>query len=105
MIFITAFASSVSQIMLNLSNTKKYNNRINEYLNQYVLGAYTILGIVLMTNAYILQFVPLKVGHALAASTYLFTMILSGIFLKEKITKKKIIGNGIILIGIWVFVL
>ena len=104
LILITAFGSAVSQILLNLSNRKEHKGRIFEYLNLYVIGSYGILAIVLVANAYIMQFVQLKIAHALAATTYFFVMILSRIILKEKITKNKLIGNLLILLGITIFV-
>lgn len=105
MILLTAFGSAVSQILLNLSNRKQHKDKIHEYLNGYVIGSYGILAIVLVANAYIMQFVQLKIAHAIAATTYFFVMILSRIILKEKITKNKLIGNILILIGICIFVL
>ncbi len=101
---IAAFATSVSQIMLNISADKTYKNKIFEYLNPWVIASYGILMIVLIVNSYIMKFINLKDGHALAASTYIFVLILSRIILKEKITPKKIIGNALIIIGIIVFV-
>lgn len=105
LIFLTAFASSVSQILLNLSNKRKYSSKIREYVNVYVISSYAILSLVLVANTYIMRFVDLKIAHALAASTYLFTMILSRIIMKEPITKSKIIGNLLIIAGITVFVI
>ena len=104
LILITAFGSAVWQMLLNLSNRKERKGRIFEYLNLYVIGSYGILAIVLVANAYIMQFVQLKIAHALAATTYFFVMILSRIILKEKITKNKLIGNLLILLGITIFV-
>ena len=104
MIFITAFASSISQILLNMSNRKQYKSRIREYLNAYVITSYIILALVLVANVFIMRYIDLKIAHALAASTYLFTMILSHFILKEPITKNKIIGNILIIVGIFVFV-
>ena len=104
LVFITAFASAVSQILLNISNRKKYPSRIREYLNIYVVSSYAILFLTLVANIYIMRFVDLKIAHALASSTYLFTMILSRIILGEKITRNKIIGNILIIIGMFVFV-
>ena len=105
LIFLTAFASSVSQILLNISNKKKYTSKSREYLNVYVISSYAILTLVLLANTYIMKFVDLKIAHALAASTYFFTMLLSRIIMKEPITKSKVIGNILIITGIVVFVM
>lgn len=103
-IVITAFFSALSQILLNISADKTYKNKLFEYLNPYVILSYGILFLVLVVNVYCMKFVPLKNAHAVAASTYIFVLLLSRIFLKEKITVKKVVGNIIIILGIIVFV-
>ena len=52
---------------------------------------------------YGLKYVPLSMGPILESTGYVFIVILSRLFLKEAISKKKIMGMGIILIGIIVF--
>ena len=103
-IVITAFFSALSQILLNISADKKYKNKLFEYLNPYVILSYGILFLVLVINVYCMKFVLLKNAHAVAASTYIFVLLLSRIVLKEKITVRKIVGNIIIVVGIIVFV-
>lgn len=44
-----------------------------------------------------------KNGPIIESLGYVFIMILSRLFLKEKITYKKIIGNALILCGIMIF--
>ena len=103
-VVVTAFASAVSQILLNVSAEKKYENRVKEYLNPWVVLSYMILAVVLVTNIYLLGFMNLKEENAIASLTYVFVLILSRIVLKEKITLKKILGNVLIIIGILIFI-
>lgn len=103
-IIVSAFFSALSQILLNISAAKTYKSKIYEYMNPWVIASYGILFCVLITNIYCMRYVSLKNAHALVASTYAFVLILSSIFLKEKITKKKVIGNIILIAGIIVFV-
>ena len=103
-VVVTAFASAVSQILLNMSAEKKYENRVKEYLNPWVVLSYMILAVVLVTNIYLLGFMNLKEENAIASLTYVFVLILSRIVLKEKITLKKILGNVLIIIGILIFI-
>lgn len=103
-VIITAFASAVSQILLNISALKKYENRIREYVNPWVISSYMILVAVLVTNVYLLGFMNLKEENAIASSTYVFVLILSRVILKEKITWKKIVGNVLIVAGIIIFI-
>lgn len=65
-----------------------------------VIGAYIcFLGSSLLTTlAY--RGVPLSLGPVLEATSYIYIVLLSRIFLKETITKKKVMGNLLIIIGI-----
>lgn len=103
-VVLTAFASACSQILLNISARKKYSIRIKEYLNPWVISSYCILVVVLIANVYLLRFMNLKEENAVAASTYVFVLILSRVILKEKITLKKIVGNLLIIAGILIFI-
>ena len=44
-----------------------------------------------------------KNGPIIESLGYVFILFLGNIFLKEKITKKKILGNALILLGIVIF--
>ena len=96
--------ASISQIILKKSTFKEYKSVIREYLNPYV-----IIGYGLMVVSTILTILAFKIGLDYKSSPiiesvgYIFVMILSRIFLSEKITKKKILGNAVILLGIIIF--
>ncbi len=97
------FISSVSQIILKKSSQKKYSSFIREYLNPYVIGAYMIFFAATFMSIYAYKVVPLSYGPILEASGYIFITVLSLIFLKEKITRKKIISLSVILLGIIIY--
>lgn len=99
---VSVFISSVSQIILKKSADTEYANKIKEYLNIRVIGAYgCFFGATVMTTlAY--KGVPLSVGPLLEATGYIWVIILGYIFLKEKITRRKILGMLMICIGIFV---
>lgn len=105
LIILTALMSAVSQILLNFSNRIHYPSKLREYLNPYVITSYAILGLTVFINNYALRFLPLKISHALAATTYIFVLILSRIFLGEKVTLRKVVGNIMIILGIIVFIM
>ena len=46
---------------------------------------------------------PYKYGAVLESLTYLYIMILSRVFIGEKLTKKKVLGNLIIVAGVIIF--
>ena len=92
--------SSLSQIILKKSALKKRDKWYKEYLNIMVIGAYSIFVLVTLVNVYSLKFVDLSYSAILESSTYIFVPLLSFLFLKEKISKNKIIGILIITTGI-----
>ncbi len=98
------FIASVSQILLKQSAQKTGGGSfLSQYLNKYVIIGYLLLFISMLIPFYTYKFVPLKYGSITETTAYVFVMILSAIFLKEKITKKRLIGNLLIICGIIVF--
>ena len=97
--------ASFSQVLLKKATRKKYTNVIKEYLNPYVIIGYIMMmgSTVLTVIAY--KGVEYKNGPIIEALGYILIMFLSLIFFKERITKKKVLGNVLILIGIGVFYL
>ena len=95
--------SAFSQVLLKKSSTIKRDSVIKEYLNPYVIGGYglVVCCMLLMILAY--RTLPFKYGAALESLVYLYIMILSKIFFGEKITKKRLIGNLLIVAGVAVF--
>lgn len=100
---VNAFFSAFSQILLKKSTMVSHENMIREYLNWRVIIAYGIFVLVLLTNAYAFQGIEYKYGSIIGALTYIFLMILSKIILKERISKKVIIGNMMIITGILIY--
>ncbi|MEG0310887.1 MAG: EamA family transporter [Eubacterium sp.] len=100
---VSVFISSVSQIILKKSAQKKYENVLKEYLNPMVIGAYTIFLISTFLTTFAYKSVPLSFGPVLESTGYIYIAILGALILKEKMSKRKILGNGLIIIGIMVF--
>lgn len=97
------FVSSVSQIMLKKSADKKYESKIQEYMNPRVIIAYGLFFCATAVNVVAYKYVPLSLGPVLEASGYFFVTVLGMIFLREKVGKKKALGLFIIFVGIIVF--
>ena len=103
-IFLTSvFVSSVSQIILKKSANKTYENRLQEYLNVPVILAYGLFFGSSLLTVLAYKGVPLSLGPILEASGYIWVSVLGAIFLKEHISKKKMLGMAIIILGIIVF--
>ncbi len=102
----SVFISSVSQILLKKSATKstvKTLSFIKQYLNLYVTVAYLLLFIAMGITMYAFTIIPLKYGAVIETLGYAFVMLLSAVFLHEKLTIKKVLGNCIIIVGIVLF--
>lgn len=103
-IYITGvFISSIAQVILKKSSSKRYKNQIAEYLNPLVLIAYSIFFVATFCSIYAYKSIPLSLGPILAASEYVFVAILSRFVLQEKINRKKLMGLMVIVIGIIVY--
>jgi len=103
LMFAGTFFSASSQILLKQSADKEYKKAIYEYLNWRVLFAYGIFFMVLLVNTYAYTQVEYKYGSIIDTFTYVFVLLLSRFLLKEKITKGKLLGNLIIIFGIFIY--
>lgn len=101
----SSFIVAISQCILKISANKKHKNLISEYINVRVLFGYILFMIPLFLNIIAYQGIPYKLGAVIDSSSYIFIMILSKFILKEEITKRKLIGNALILIGILIFLI
>lgn len=100
---VNAFLSAFSQVLLKQSANKEHRSGLKEYLNVHVITAYIIFAFVLVSNAFAYQGIAYKYGSVIGASSYIFLMILSKLILKEKITKKVLLGNLIIMVGMLIY--
>ena len=101
--FMSVIVASFSQILLKKSAQKKYDNILKEYLNPYVVVGYGMMvgSTILTILAY--RGIAYKNGPVIESLGYILIMFLSFIFFKEPITKKKVVGNLLILLGIFIF--
>lgn len=104
MIYVLAvFISAVSQIMLKMSARKQYKSRIYEYMNPLVILSYGLFFSCTLITMLAYRKVPLSLGQILESSGYIFVTILGTTILKEKLSRKKMIGMAVILFGIFIF--
>lgn len=95
--------ASSSQILLKKSAGKKYSSFIREYLNIFVIAGYGMMMLSLYMTMCSYAGLDYTNVPLLESMGYIFVMILSRIFFKEKITKNKVIGMLFILGGILVY--
>ena len=99
----SVFISAVSQIILKASADRKYENRLQEYLNPRVIIAYGIFFLSSLMTILAYRGVPLSMGPVLEASGYVWVAVLGRLTLKEEINRRKLIGMIVIICGIVIF--
>ncbi len=104
MIFVELLAS-VSQVLLKKSAQKEYSSRIREYLNVLVIGGYALLVLSMVIGILCYKHLGYMGTVVMEPIAYILVMILSRIIFAEKITRTKLIGMGLIIVGIVVFYL
>ncbi|MZK52790.1 EamA family transporter [Clostridium beijerinckii] len=102
---VSVFLASVSQIVLKKSAGIKYKRKIDEYINKNVILAYLIFFSCTLFTVIALKKIPLSLAPILESTGYIYIAILSAIFIKEKITKKRLLGISLIIIGVLISVL
>lgn len=98
-VIISAFA----QILLKKATMVERDSKIKEYLNFRTMFAYGVFFSATLCTVLSYKYVPMSMGPILGTTEYLFIALLSYIFLKEKIKKKKLIGLCVIVAGILIF--
>ena len=97
---ITPLISAVSQLILKKSADNSQNTGLRFYVNLPVIFAYALFLGCMLLNVVALQTLDLTIAGILEATGYLYVMLLSHFFLREKITPRKLLGNGLIILGI-----
>ena len=103
--FMSVIVASLSQILLKKSANKKYDNIIKEYLNFNVIVGYGMMVVSTILTIIAFKGIAYKNGPVIESLGYILVMVLSCVFFSEKITSKKVVGNILILLGIFIFYL
>jgi drug/metabolite transporter (DMT)-like permease len=102
---LSALVAAVSQLLLKKSALKPHDRWYKAYLNPLVMSAYALLFSAALINIQGFVWVPYKTGMIVITSSYVFVLLLSRFILNEKITRPKLLGMLLIMLGIIVFVL
>lgn len=97
---ITPLISALSQLMLKKAADDPSRAGLRYYLNIRVIAAYGLFFGCMVLNILALRTLDLTVAGVLEASGYIYVMLLSHFILKEKITRRKLVGNLVIVAGI-----
>lgn len=104
-LFLAVLVSVCSQMLLKKGASQKRKSFIEDYVNPWTICGYGLMIISMLCMIYAYRGVAYKNGAIIESLGYILMMVLSRFFFGEKITKKKLIGNLIILAGVFVFYL
>jgi multidrug transporter EmrE-like cation transporter len=106
LIALSATVASFAQVLLKKSAMEPHDNVIKEYLNVKVICGYGLMfvGMFLTIFAYS-RGVQYKNGPIMESIGNIWVVILSFLFFREPITRNKVLGNILILLGIVIFYL
>ena len=106
LIALSATVASFAQVLLKKSANEEHKNVIEEYLNWKVICGYGLMfvGMFLTIIAY-RKGVQYKNGPIMESIGNIWVVILSFLFFREPITRNKVLGNILILLGIVIFYL
>ena len=104
-IFLSVIIASFSQILLKVSARKTYPSVLREYLNPWVIVGYGMLVCSTLLTIFAYKGIAYKNGPVVESLGFVLVMLLSFLLLHEKITKRKLIGDLLIIAGIVVFYL
>lgn len=97
--------ASVSQLLLKKSASQEHGSFLKEYLNPYVIAGYGMLFLSMFLTVLAFRGLDYKNGPVIESLGYVLVLFLSRVFFKEKLTYKKLVGTGCILVGIVIFYL
>ena len=83
----------------------QYDSFIREYLNPWVIGGYMLLVCSTVLNICGLRGLSFMNGPVMESLGFALVLLLSRLFFREKITKRKLLGVGCILAGMLVYYL
>lgn len=106
--FLNKYCPNLANKLRNSDNkllvlAKRNKSLLSEYLNLFTMIAYTVFIIATFLTIFSYKVIPLSAGPILGASEYIFVAVLSRVILKEKVSKRKLIGLCVIIIGVLVF--
>lgn len=103
-LLLSVFISAVSQILLKKSALETHRSVIYEYVNAKVIIAYTLFFTAVFIDLVALRYVSVSLIPIVETSSYVFVIAMSKIMFKEKISPLQMVGMGLIILGILIFI-
>lgn len=104
LVILSVFLAACAQMLLKQGARQQYVTWCRQYINGWVIGGYAIMFGTMVMNIFAMsRGVQIKELSILESMSYLFVPALSFVMFKEKLTWRKILAIGIIIIGVIVF--
>lgn len=104
LVILSVFAAACAQMLLKKAATIKYPSVVRQYINPWVIGGYSIMGLVMLVNIFAMsKGVQLKEVGIIESLSYLFVPCLSWMIFGEKLNRRKLLAIAIIMCGVIVF--
>jgi drug/metabolite transporter (DMT)-like permease len=100
---LSVIIASISQVLLKKSAIKTYKSVIWEYVNPYVICGYGLLIVSMLLTVYAYSGMAYKNGPVIEAMGNVFVLIFGYFIFGEKISRRKLVGIGLIILGIIIF--
>ena len=99
----TIIVSALLQIPLKKSASNPKHRGLRTYLNPVVLSVYTAFFAITFITTFLYKNVDLTLSTLLYKTEYIFITLFSVLFLKERVTKRKLLGFVIIISGVLIY--
>ena len=97
--------SAMSQMLLKKAAKTDYSSPVREYLNVWVIGGYGLLVLSMLSVVFACRGLEMKNVPVIESLGFPLVMLLGRVFYGEKLTKNKLIGMCLIMLGVAVFYL
>ncbi|MCL2197378.1 MAG: EamA family transporter [Defluviitaleaceae bacterium] len=101
--FSAVVISSLAQVLLKKSSGEKKKHFLFDYLNLKVCTAYGMIFLCIPLMIYAFTGMYYRYGAVIESLAYLLIMMFSRFFLGERITRRRILGNCMIVLGVFIF--
>jgi len=103
---IVVFFAACAQMLLKQGASKGYTPWWRQYINPWVISGYGLMFATMVANIWCMhQGLQLKELSIIESLSYFFVPMLSWMIFRERITKRKALAIGVIIIGVVVFFL
>jgi len=97
--------SASSQMLLKKAALTHYDSRLREYLNVWVIGGYGLLVLSMLSVIFACRGLEMKNVPVIESLGFPLVMLLGRLFFAEKLSRNKLIGMALIMLGVVIYYL